>query len=147
MLVQERHNSIANALESRHSRTDPSIYILHNCVCILFITVLSDKLHVFVLKHKLPSGSLKWFVDLPYISCVLSFTGLILGLRPANERRRYKVTVSPIGRVQISNQPWFMSSTYQWGDQGPMWSDGSQRWSFHNAHRRRKGKENKVTRP
>ena len=26
-----------------------------------------------------------------------SYTGLILGLRPANERRRYKVTPSPIG--------------------------------------------------
>ena len=27
-------------------------------------------------------------------------TGLILGLRPANERRRYKVTPSPIGWAQ-----------------------------------------------
>ena len=28
------------------------------------------------------------------------FSGLILGLRPANERRRYKVTPSPIGWTQ-----------------------------------------------
>ena len=31
-------------------------------------------------------------------------TGLILGLRPANERRRYKVTPSVIGWVQSQNQ-------------------------------------------
>ena len=33
-------------------------------------------------------------------------TGLILGLCPANERRRYKVTLSLIGWVQIENQPY-----------------------------------------
>ena len=33
-------------------------------------------------------------------------TGLILGLRPANERRRYKVTPSLIGWAQNWNQPW-----------------------------------------
>ena len=32
-------------------------------------------------------------------------TGLILGLRPANERRRYKVTPSLIGWAQTKNQP------------------------------------------
>ena len=32
--------------------------------------------------------------------------GLILGLRPANERRRYKVTSSLIGWAQTWNQPW-----------------------------------------
>ena len=31
--------------------------------------------------------------------------GLILGLRPANERRRYKVTPSLIGCAQTWNQP------------------------------------------
>ena len=30
-------------------------------------------------------------------------TGLILGLRPANERRRYKVTPSQIGWAQTKN--------------------------------------------
>ena len=32
-------------------------------------------------------------------------SGLILGLRPANERRRYKVTPAVIGWVQTQNQP------------------------------------------
>ena len=32
--------------------------------------------------------------------------GLILGLRPANEWRRYKVTSSFIGWAQTLNQPW-----------------------------------------
>ena len=32
-------------------------------------------------------------------------TGLILGLHPANERRRYKVTPSLIGWEQTENQP------------------------------------------
>ena len=31
--------------------------------------------------------------------------GLILGLRQANEKRRYKVTPSPIGWAQANNQP------------------------------------------
>ena len=33
-------------------------------------------------------------------------SGLILGLRPANERRRYKVTPSLTGWAQVENQPW-----------------------------------------
>ena len=30
----------------------------------------------------------------------ISYAGLILGLRPANERRSYKVALSPIGWAQ-----------------------------------------------
>ena len=47
-------------------------------------------------------------------------TGVILGLRPANERRRYKVTPSLIGRAQTYNQHWTIfkkiitQSTYNW---------------------------------
>ena len=37
-------------------------------------------------------------------------TGLILGLRPANERRHYFVTTSLIGWAQTYNQPW----RYMW---------------------------------
>ena len=33
------------------------------------------------------------------------YTGTIPGLRPANERRRYKVTPSLIGWAQAKNQP------------------------------------------
>ena len=33
--------------------------------------------------------------------------GLILGLRPTNERRRYKVTPSLIGWAQTYNQSWW----------------------------------------
>ena len=33
-------------------------------------------------------------------------TGIILYMRPANERRRYIVTSSRIGRVHIQNDPW-----------------------------------------
>ena len=36
-------------------------------------------------------------------------TGLNLGLRPANERRRYKVTPSLIGWAQTYNQHWSIS--------------------------------------
>ena len=42
-----------------------------------------------------------------------SNTGLILGLHPANERRRYKVTPSLIGWAQTYNQP--RNSTYLYG--------------------------------
>ena len=43
-------------------------------------------------------------------ACTIYLPGLILGLRPANERRRYKVTPSLIGWEQTSNQPWFTHS-------------------------------------
>ena len=36
-------------------------------------------------------------------------TGMILGLRPASERRRYKETPSLIGWAQTQNQPWDIS--------------------------------------
>ena len=39
-----------------------------------------------------------------YCACI---PGLILGLRPANERRRYKVTPSLIGWAQTKNEPWY----------------------------------------
>ena len=39
---------------------------------------------------------------------ILCYTGLIQGLRPANERRRYKVTPSLIGWMQTWNQPCYM---------------------------------------
>ena len=39
--------------------------------------------------------------------------GLILGLRPANERRRYFVTTSFIGWMQAWDQPWW----YKWHTQ------------------------------
>ena len=35
---------------------------------------------------------------------------MILGLYPANERRRYKVTPPPIGKTQAYNQPYHMAS-------------------------------------
>ena len=39
---------------------------------------------------------------------MLHIIGLILGLRPANERRRYFVMMSLIGWAQTWNQPWEM---------------------------------------
>ena len=39
------------------------------------------------------------------IGLVFQESGLILGLRPANERHRYKITPSLIDWVQTKNQP------------------------------------------
>ena len=36
----------------------------------------------------------------------IPITGLILGSNLASERRRYKVTPSPIGWAQTYDQPW-----------------------------------------
>ena len=47
----------------------------------------------------------------------LMITGLLLGLRPANERRRYKVTPSLIGCAQPKNRPVIEYLT--WGNRGP----------------------------
>ena len=40
-------------------------------------------------------------------------TGLILGLHPANARRRYKVTPSLTGWAQSKNPPWNTSGTHR----------------------------------
>ena len=40
-------------------------------------------------------------------------SGLILGLHPANERQRYKVTMSLIGWVQAKNQPCWLSMVHK----------------------------------
>ena len=41
-----------------------------------------------------------------------SYSGLILGLRPANERRCYFVTTSVIGWAQTQNQHWYSNSPW-----------------------------------
>ena len=41
--------------------------------------------------------------------CMYMWAALILGLRPANERRRYFVTTSLIGWAQAKNQPWWVT--------------------------------------
>ena len=46
-----------------------------------------------------------WYYDY-YIQICYVMAGLILGLRPSNERRCYFITASPIGWVQAWNQPW-----------------------------------------
>ena len=48
----------------------------------------------------------RWLLT-DWIYCLTTtIPGLILGLRPTNEWRRYKVTPSPIGWAQTWNQPW-----------------------------------------
>ena len=74
-LVQDRRNSIANALELRLSCTNPSKWAF-----------AFDKY-----------GKLTWLDWLTYLQ---AWSGLILGLHSANERQRYIVTMSLIGWVQ-----------------------------------------------
>ena len=55
----------------------------------------------------LKSALLKWLGTQFWLLLQTHITsGPILGFRPANERRHYKVTPSLIGRAQTSNQPW-----------------------------------------
>ena len=54
-----------------------------------------------------------------------SDAGLILGLRPANERQRYFVTTSLICWVQAKNQPWTL-----WKERNSIvYPDGSVSWA------------------
>ena len=47
-----------------------------------------------------------------------TWSGLILGLRPANERRRYFVTASLIGWAQTWNQPWWSCQSIKGSGEG-----------------------------
>ena len=83
----------------------------------------------------------------------LIFTGLILGLHPANERRCYIVTMSPIGWMHYAYFPalqlWWLNNTGllghfcnwaagKYSNQWPVWLDSCNRnycnaqWIFHN---------------
>ena len=48
-----------------------------------------------------------------YLGGQQPYPGLILGLRSANERRRYTVTPSLIGWAQTLNQPWYLCTSVQ----------------------------------
>ena len=47
------------------------------------------------------------FLDVQHTQELKPYTGLILGMHLANEKRRYKVTPSFIGWAQTWNQPWY----------------------------------------
>ena len=53
------------------------------------------------------------FLHIPANVRIFFFSGMILGLRPANERRRYFVTTSLIGWEQNKNQPWSLLSVLE----------------------------------
>ena len=50
---------------------------------------------------------------------------MILGLRPANDRRRYFVTTSLIGWAQAYNQPWYNIGLHVWAEAV---------WLFHSKY-------------
>ena len=67
-----------------------------------------------VIFHRRSLYTLCYCEDYVYWSWRWQKSGLILGLHPANERRRYKVTSSLIGWVQTYNQPWKQHIWYIW---------------------------------
>ena len=169
--MQERRNSIANALELYLSCTNPSICELELNLLMLYTDgklgpISNEILWNFSLKHilaTLPIGIVwapkfiyLWAVTISFQKCLVNrhrffytplnqyihesifcaikwvdsllchetkglgyynhaqyiTSGLILGLRPANERHHYKVALSLIGWVQTWNQScniiWFV---------------------------------------
>ena len=82
-------------------------------VIYIIITHSWELLQMIITKHHL-SPEMSWWqisghdaTSFNMIECLkLSDLGLIQGLRPANDRRRYFVTTSLIGWVQTKNQPW-----------------------------------------
>ena len=98
-LMQEGRNSIANALEVRLSCTYPSTSGAYN---IVLWNV--DRLAMFQIgSHLITYCDLIFMIDYEMAVNQLKLqgnTGLILGLRPANERRRNNVKPSLIGWAQ-----------------------------------------------
>ena len=50
-----------------------------------------------------------WIPTLQCILCNINQSGILLCMRPANERRRYNVTSSLIGWAHPQNDPWSMA--------------------------------------
>ena len=80
---------------------------------VLYIYQAWNAMHAFILRFYVPLGTTRWeFANNGGTLCKLNeaastlrndkdaIPGLILGLHPANERRRYFVTTSLIGRAQ-----------------------------------------------
>ena len=90
--MQERHNSIANAMELLLSCTNPlkrcvvhkfpSLMLFAVCACLDSETGEYDDTILLVLEYTPPQ---------------CSYSRLILGLHTSNERRGYKITASLIG--------------------------------------------------
>ena len=68
---------------------EPTVVLLVNCYAVILTWHRCIDMTCSIMNH------------------TIEFSGPILGLRPANERRRYKVTTSHVGWAQTYNQPWF----------------------------------------
>ena len=67
----------------------------------MITTIILSQVHTYRVTCKIYSDH----SPVQTVSIKFEITGLILGLRPANERRRYKVTPSLIGWTQTYNHP------------------------------------------
>ena len=85
----------------------------------MIFNIHSTKIDIFTFNEMLlkispassvPSWSNESYVKMAQKNCCIN-TGLILGVRPANDRRRYFVTTSLIGWMKASNQPWNSGGT------------------------------------
>ena len=98
-LMQAKRNSIANTLELRLSCTNPS-----TCGAYNIVIWNVDWLAVFQIgSHLITYCDLIFMIDYEMAVNQLKLqgnTGLILGVCPANERRRYNVMPSLIGWAQ-----------------------------------------------
>ena len=91
--------------------TSPGYNELSNCCCLVFLLFLTGK--------EAQRSMWCWWCSLfgtEMKKNAFSLTGLnlILGLRPANERRRYFVTTSLVSWVQAWNQPWNKNISHAW---------------------------------
>ena len=81
------------------------IYVIHS-IFIEWIPKLRIKILLF--------ADICWesspCVVITHVWYVYAFTGIILGMGSANERRRYYVTPSLICRAHTQNAPWFIHS-------------------------------------
>ena len=115
--MKERHNTIVNALELRLSCTNPSIWscqdqnglprIASLSRTLLSVLWWSEFIHArwmtgWCMEH-IDQGNTNSSVGQGTDMGIIEFSGLILGLRPPNERRCYKVTPSLIGWAQTWN--------------------------------------------
>ena len=126
-LVQERHNSIANALELHLSCTNPWICAEPGC-CTLCVNIASGNTwmsrfdywsfqllkmsneqfynSVCTINHSM-AGFIPLTVWFSFTILMHYFPGIILGMGSANQRWHYNITLSLIWWAQRQNYPCF----------------------------------------
>ena len=106
-LVQINVNTIMMPYTMPLSHVTKTLKMTCSYTILKWVTVTTMRLSKYQWSNPAEYGQMDYMKPYAYIRNI-PYAGLILVLLPANERRRYFVTMSLIGWAQAQNQPWYV---------------------------------------